>query len=313
MVKAPLLLILIAGLASADEKQADEKPRVSFGELTVTTGKYDAKVVARVVKKRARDLVGCYSKTLARAPIPNGDVNVAFTIDGKGAAASVTADGIAPGVYRCVAEVFQKLVFVKPKGGSPVEVTYVLTFSRGPSGDDDSNIYGGLLGTEAGEMNGGFGFGRGGFGPGGGGTGWGTIGTGRYGVIGKGSGTGSGYGLGGARARKLDAPTLTLGTPTIDGALDKAIIRRYLKRNYQKLMYCYEKQLSTNNKLEGTVTARLTIEPDGKVSSASAKGVDANIETCVAGVVKGIEFPKPKSGTVTATWPLVYKKPAPKK
>ena len=67
------------------------------------------------------------------------------------------------------------------------------------SGFDDSNIYGGLLGNEAGEMNGGFGFGRSGFGPGGGGTGWGTIGTGRYGTIGHGSGTGSGYGVGGGR------------------------------------------------------------------------------------------------------------------
>ncbi len=60
------------------------------------------------------------------------------------------------------------------------------------SGFDDSNIYGGLLGNEPGEMNGGFGFGRSGFGPGGGGTGWGTIGTGRYGTIGHGSGTSSG-------------------------------------------------------------------------------------------------------------------------
>ena len=59
------------------------------------------------------------------------------------------------------------------------------------SGFDDTNIYGGLLGNEAGEMNGGFGYGRSGFGPGGGGTGWGTIGTGRYGTIGHGSGTGS--------------------------------------------------------------------------------------------------------------------------
>src|SRR5262249_41623740 len=48
------------------------------------------------------------------------------------------------------------------------------------SGFDDTNIYGGLLGNEAGEMNGGFGFGRSGFGPGGGGTGWGTIRTGPY-------------------------------------------------------------------------------------------------------------------------------------
>ena len=85
------------------------------------------------------------------------------------------------------------------------------------SGFDDTNIYGGLLGNEAGEMNGGFGFGRSGFGPGGGGTGWGTIGTGRYGTIGHGSGTGSGYGVGGGRGgmrgRTAAVPTVSIGQP----------------------------------------------------------------------------------------------------
>ncbi|HEY0192883.1 MAG TPA: FHA domain-containing protein, partial [Kofleriaceae bacterium] len=115
------------------------------------------------------------------------------------------------------------------------------------SGFDDSNVYGGLLGNEAGEMNGGFGYGRSGFGPGGGGTGWGTIGTGRYGTIGHGSGTGDGYGVGGGRGgmrgRTAAVPTVSIGQPNSQGDLDKAIIRRYIKRNIQKIQYCYEKQL----------------------------------------------------------------------
>ena len=88
-------------------------------------------------------------------------------------------------------------------------------------------------------MNGGFGFGRSGFGPGGGGTGWGTIGTGRYGTIGHGSGTGSGYGVGGGRGgmrgRTSAVPTVSIGQPNAQGDLDKAIIRRYIKRNIQKI------------------------------------------------------------------------------
>ena len=123
------------------------------------------------------------------------------------------------------------------------------------SGFDDSNIYGGLLGNEAGEMNGGFGFGRSGFGPGGGGTGWGTIGTGRYGTIGHGSGTGSGYGVGGGRGgmrgRTSAVPTVSIGQPNAQGDLDKAIIRRYIKRNIQKITYCYEKQLLAKPGLVG--------------------------------------------------------------
>ena len=107
------------------------------------------------------------------------------------------------------------------------------------SGFDDANIYGGLLGNEEdswwsdGESSGGFGYGRSGFGPGQGGTGWGTIGTGRYGSIGHGSGTGSGYGVA--------PPEVRLGAFTAVGDLDKAIIRRYIKRNFAKIRYCYEK------------------------------------------------------------------------
>src|SRR5450755_2750686 len=105
------------------------------------------------------------------------------------------------------------------------------------SGFDDSNIYGGLLGTEADE----FGYGTTGLGPGGGGTGWGTIGTGRYGTIGHGTSTSSPP-TGGMRGRSASAPTISIGQPNAKGDLDTAIIRRYIKRNVQKLEYCYEKQ-----------------------------------------------------------------------
>ncbi|MBA3540958.1 MAG: hypothetical protein H0T79_15205, partial [Deltaproteobacteria bacterium] len=140
------------------------------------------------------------------------------------------------------------------------------------SGFDDANIYGGLLGDEVGEMNGGFGFGRTGFGPGGGGTGWGTIGTGRYGTIGHGSGTGSGYGTsrrGGMRGRSAAVPSVSIGQPAAQGDLDKAIIRRYVKRNIQKLQYCYEKELLNQPKLAGTSTAAFTIGVDGLVTTST--------------------------------------------
>lgn len=168
------------------------------------------------------------------------------------------------------------------------------------SGFDDTNIYGGLLGNEAGEMNGGFGFGRSGFGPGGGGTGWGTIGTGRYGTIGHGAGTGSGYGVGsgrgGMRGRTSAVPTVTISQPDVQGDLDKAIIRRYIKRNIQKISYCYEKQLLAKPSLAGTVQAQFFISPTGSVTSSQGSGLDPEVAGCVADVIRGIEFPKPKGG-----------------
>lgn len=180
------------------------------------------------------------------------------------------------------------------------------------SGFDDTNIYGGLLGNEAGEMNGGFGYGRSGFGPGGGGTGWGTIGTGRYGTIGHGSGTGSGYGVGGGRGgmrgRTAAVPTVSIGQPNANGDLDKAIIRRYIKRNIQKITYCYEKQLLAKPGLSGVVTTQFFITPNGNVASSSGSGVDPEVANCVAGVIKNIEFPKPKGGGgVQVNYPFTFR------
>jgi len=180
------------------------------------------------------------------------------------------------------------------------------------SGFDDTNIYGGLLGNEAGEMNGGFGYGRSGFGPGGGGTGWGTIGTGRYGTIGHGSGTGSGYGVGGGRGgmrgRTAAVPTVSIGQPNAQGDLDKAIIRRYIKRNIQKITYCYEKQLLAKPGLSGTVSTQFFITPNGNVASSSGSGVDPEVANCVADVIKGIEFPKPKGGGgVQVNYPFTFR------
>jgi pSer/pThr/pTyr-binding forkhead associated (FHA) protein len=179
------------------------------------------------------------------------------------------------------------------------------------SGFDDTNIYGGLLGNEAGEMNGGFGYGRSGFGPGGGGTGWGTIGTGRYGTIGHGSGTGQGYGVGGGRGgmrgRTAAVPTVSIGQPNAQGDLDKAIIRRYIKRNVQKIQYCYEKQLLAKPTLAGTVQAQFFITPNGTVASSTGSGVDPEVASCVAEVIKNIEFPKPKGGGgVQVNYPFIF-------
>ncbi len=188
------------------------------------------------------------------------------------------------------------------------------------SGFDDSNIYGGLIGTDVDPKGG-----LSGFGPGGGGTGWGTIGTGRYGSIGRGTGTGSGYGVGsgrgGMRGRSWVVPVISIGQPTVvptvanaadPGNLDKAIIRRYVKRNVQKLQYCYEKELLAKQNLAGTVATQFTITEQGVVGSVTASGVDPTVSSCMANVIKGIEFPKPKgTGGVTVSYPFTIRPTGP--
>jgi hypothetical protein len=168
------------------------------------------------------------------------------------------------------------------------------------SGFDDSNIYGSLLGGPIGEMSGGYGFA---LGPGEGGTGWGTIGTGRYGTIGHGQGIS--YGVG-RPARP--APTVEIGQPNAQGDLDKAIIRRYIKRNIPRITYCYEKELLAKPGLRGTVMTQFFIAPSGEVASATSSGVDPAVASCLARVIKAIQFPKPKgSGGVQVNYPFTFR------
>ena len=91
-------------------------------------------------------------------------------------------------------------------------------------------------------------------------------------------------------------PLVRLGQPNAQGDLDKAIIRRYIKRNVQKITYCYEKELLASPALSGTVSTQFFITPNGVVASSSANGVSPKVAECVAGVIKAIEFPKPKGG-----------------
>ena len=158
------------------------------------------------------------------------------------------------------------------EGGAFASLTGTGDFS---SGFDDANIYGGLTGDAVGE---------------------GTIGT-----IGHGSGTG-------VRGRKAVIPRITLGQIKANGDLDKAIIRRYVRRHLMRFAYCYEKQLMVEPKLKGKLLAEYTIGADGKVTAATSTGVDGVVAACVTKVLEQIEYPKPKGGgAVTVKLPLTFK------
>jgi hypothetical protein len=96
--------------------------------------------------------------------------------------------------------------------------------------------------------------------------------------------------------RVAKAPPVKLGPPvacTQDApCLDKEIIRRYVKRNIQKITYCYETQLLANPGLEGTVMVNFTLNGNGRVIDSNASGVDPAVSSCIASVVSNIRFPK---------------------
>ena len=101
-------------------------------------------------------------------------------------------------------------------------------------------------------------------------------------------------------------PTVSLGQPTVKGDLDKAIIRRYLKRNIQKLSYCYEKELLQKPGLAGTITLAFGIAATGSVTAPTGSGVSPAVSKCVVDVISRIEFPKPKGSLVLVTYPITF-------
>lgn len=184
------------------------------------------------------------------------------------------------------------------------------------SGFDDATFYGNLYGADAGTAHGEFGGGLIGFGRGGGcpaGGDCGLIGNGgRYNTIGSGRHAGGGWGgLGGdgLKMKKHEAriPVDWHGTASIVGGLDRAIIKRYIKMNIEKISYCYEHELIARPNLEGSVNIVFFISPNGVVTSASGKGFDTTVDDCVAGVISRIEFPKPQDGGgVNVTYPFTF-------
>ena len=182
------------------------------------------------------------------------------------------------------------------------------------SGFDDADIYGPLFGS-AGEGQGNFGGGRHGFGAGGGckpGEWCGIIGAGRYGTIGNGSKVGQGWGepgtgVGRPRRHVAQGPTDMIGRPIIGGDLDRAIIRRYIRQNIDKISYCYEKQLLAKPGLGGTVNVQFLIAGNGSVQASSGSGLDSEVAGCVAGVIKNIKFPAPANGgNVQVNYPFNF-------
>jgi hypothetical protein len=112
--------------------------------------------------------------------------------------------------------------------------------------------------------------------------------------------------LDGVAAPSAGVPNVSLGSPTVKGELDAAIIRRYLRRNMAKLSYCYDKQLLAKPGLTGTINASFGITADGTVASATGSGVSPEVSSCVTDVISHIEFPRPRAGTVQVTYPLTF-------
>ncbi len=107
-------------------------------------------------------------------------------------------------------------------------------------------------------------------------------------------------------------PRVTLAEPSVTGDLDKAIIRRYLRRSEARFQYCFEKVLVRRPTLTGgTMETSFAIQSTGAVASAGADGVDPDVAKCIVDALRMIEFPKPADGNqVQVTVSLTFAAPS---
>lgn len=165
-----------------------------------------------------------------------------------------------------------------------------------------------MAGTGA-ELSVGYGAGGMGFkgtGPGGGGTG----GYGRIHGLGRvdtGGGMGVRAGLGRKGSKKVGK--VKLGGMSGTGFCKKGQIRSVVLRRAGAIRACYEAQLQIHDSLAGKITARWTINMEGRVDGASMVSStlgNTSVEQCILRTLRRMRFEKPEGGVCVVQWPFVF-------
>ncbi len=187
----------------------------------------------------------------------------------------------------------------------------------GPAlGAEADTVIGSLVAANPGAAYGLGALGAAGTGAGAAGQGEGTIGIGTIGTLGRfgrGPGGGPGYGGGGVgalRTRHAGVPDPVIGHATVQGTLDKEIIRRIVRRHLNEVKYCYQGALPRRPTLEGRLVTQFTIAPSGRVLAAvvqSSTLKELSVESCVISAIKRWEFPAPeRGGLAMVSYPFTF-------
>lgn len=182
-------------------------------------------------------------------------------------------------------------------------------FGPGGLGTGINNALGGLQGgAGAGDAHGVGGLGARGTGPGGGGAG---LGLGGLGTKGGGRGRG-GHGSIDLGGRGKATTRIVPGTTTVVGGLSKEVIGNVIRRHWNEIKYCYEKELQKDPNLQGKVAVMFTIDGSGMVSDASVTedsvGSTGAVSQCMTQRIRRWKFPEPKGGgNVVVTYPWLFR------
>ncbi len=121
-------------------------------------------------------------------------------------------------------------------------------------------------------------------------------------------GPGVGIGTPGRMHHGSRVPNPIGGVPTTSGGLSREDIRRVVQRHLPEVRHCYEQALMVRPDLEGRVSERFVIQPDGRVQGvvlADSSMHNGEVESCVTQAVARWSFPQTESPTIV-TYPFTF-------
>jgi TonB family protein len=93
--------------------------------------------------------------------------------------------------------------------------------------------------------------------------------------------------------------------------LEPPLIQASVRAQFDRFRRCYEAGLRRDDRLQGRVAVRFTIDPSGHVAEARQDDTtdmpDRQVVDCLVREFALLRFPKPEGGTVTVVYPIIFR------
>jgi TonB family protein len=97
--------------------------------------------------------------------------------------------------------------------------------------------------------------------------------------------------------------------PSVDGPFDPSLVSKEVRTRIGAIKACYERALKRNPNLSGRVKIRWTITTAGTVTDVEIEEDtvgDAEVASCLKGLVRRWRFVAPSGGSVAVVYPFIF-------
>lgn len=88
---------------------------------------------------------------------------------------------------------------------------------------------------------------------------------------------------------------------------DREAIRRIVREELGAILECYQRALKDEPTLSGTVNLRWILQDDGRAHKVEASGMDLHVASCIASLVRSMQFEPPASVPLRIDFPFAFR------